>query len=68
MKGCTCDEQWVMYVSFESLYCTPETKITLYVNYNGIKIVKTKRKLFEKNHKYVEMKHSKIISGSKKKS
>ena len=26
-----CDEHWVMYGSVESLYCTPETNITLHV-------------------------------------
>ena len=29
-----------MYRIVESLYCTPETNITLYVNYTGIKIKK----------------------------
>ena len=33
------DEHWVMYGSVESLYCTPETNITLYVNYTGIKTI-----------------------------
>ena len=28
-----CDEDWVMYRTVESLCCTPETNITLYVNY-----------------------------------
>ena len=33
IKECTCrDEHWVLYGSVESLYCTPETDITLYVN------------------------------------
>ena len=33
-----------MYGTVESLYCTPETNITLHVNYTGIKIFKpTKR-------------------------
>ena len=27
-----CDEHWVMYGSVESLHCTSETNITLYVN------------------------------------
>ena len=27
------DEHWVTYGTVESLYCTPETNITLYVNY-----------------------------------
>ena len=35
----TChDEHWVMYGIVESLYNIPETNITLYVNYTGIKI------------------------------
>lgn len=29
-----CHEQWVFYKSVESLYCIPETNITLYVNWN----------------------------------
>ena len=29
---CTCDEHRVLYGDAESLYCTPETNITLYVN------------------------------------
>lgn len=32
-----CDERWVMYGSAESQYCVPETNITLYVSYTGIK-------------------------------
>ena len=33
IKEGTCyDEQWVLYVSDESLNSTPETDITLYVN------------------------------------
>ena len=30
------DEHWVKYEIVESLYCTPETNITVYVNYTGI--------------------------------
>ena len=37
-KECTCDKHRVMYGSVESLYYTPETNITLYVNCPGIKI------------------------------
>ena len=33
IKDYTCDEHWVLYVSVESLYSTPETNI-LYVNRN----------------------------------
>ena len=29
IKVGTCDEHWVLYGSVESLYCTPETNITL---------------------------------------
>ena len=35
------DDHWVMYGIVESLYCTPETNITLFINYTGVKI-KTK--------------------------
>ena len=38
IKDCTGDEHWVMYGIVESMYCTPETNITLYVNYTQIKI------------------------------
>ena len=31
-----CDEHWVLNGNVESLYCTPETNIKLYVNYTGI--------------------------------
>ena len=32
-EGTCCDEHWVLYGSDESLNTTPETNITLYVNY-----------------------------------
>lgn len=32
IKGSTCDEHWMLYVSDESLTSTPETSDTLYVN------------------------------------
>ena len=32
IKDCICHEHQVLYISVESLYCTPETNITLYVN------------------------------------
>ena len=38
IKECTFDEQWMIYGSAKSLYCTPETKRMLYMNYTGIKI------------------------------
>ena len=32
IKKCTRDEHWGLYRNVSSLYCTPETNITLYVN------------------------------------
>ena len=32
-EGICFDEHWVLYVNDESLDSTPETNITLYVNY-----------------------------------
>jgi len=43
IKECTCDEHQVMYGSVESLYYTPETNITLYVNWNLNKNVKRRK-------------------------
>ena len=37
------DEQRVIYGSVESPYCTPETKITLCVNYSLNKMLKKKK-------------------------
>ena len=31
------DKHWVKYRIVKSLYCTPETSMTLYVNYTSIK-------------------------------
>ena len=31
-EGPCCDECWIVYVSVESLNCTPENNITLYIN------------------------------------
>jgi len=57
IKECTChDEHLVMYRIVESLYRTPETNITLYVNYSRIKI-KTKQ---NKNKK--EVNHNGILT------
>lgn len=36
MKEGTCDERRVLDRSAESLYCTPETNVTLYVNHTGL--------------------------------
>ena len=30
-------KQWVMYRTAESICCSPETNITLYVNYTSVK-------------------------------
>ena len=38
------DEHWVMYRIVKSLYCTPETNVTLHINYTGIKIKNKKKK------------------------
>lgn len=38
LKDWLHDEYWVMYGRVESLYYTPETNVTLCVNYSGIKI------------------------------
>lgn len=32
-----CDEYWVVYRITESLWYTPETNITLYINCSGIR-------------------------------
>lgn len=40
IKKYTCDEHCVLYGSAESLYCTTETNLTLYVNNSGIKFFK----------------------------
>ena len=37
IKEHTCDEHQGVYGSVESLYCTPKTNITLYVNYLELK-------------------------------
>ena len=44
IKEDSCDEHWVLYVSDESLNHTPETNITLYVNWNLNKNLKLKKK------------------------
>jgi len=41
--GTCCDEHWVLYVSDESLNSTPETDMTLYVNWNLNKNLKHKK-------------------------
>ena len=37
-KECTCGEHRVLYGIVESLYCTPGTNITLYVNSLELKL------------------------------
>lgn len=45
IKERTCHvECWVMHGSVQSLYCTPETNLTLYVDYTRIKIIKLNKK------------------------
>ena len=39
----TYSDQFVMYINVESLCCTPETNIILYVNYTSIKKMKRKK-------------------------
>ena len=39
------DKHWVMYGSAESLYCTPETNITLYVNITNWNLNKNFKKI-----------------------
>ena len=48
-----CDEHWIVYRTVETLHCTPETNITLYVNYTGIKIIKKKQPKTKKVTTYV---------------
>ena len=38
MECTSLDECWVIHGIAESLYCTPETNVTLYVNYAEIQI------------------------------
>ena len=40
------DEHWVIYGIVESLYYNPETNITLYINYTGIKNKKERKSIF----------------------
>ena len=44
-EGTCCD--WVSYGGVESLYHIPETNVTLYVNYNGIKIKSLIKKIIK---------------------
>lgn len=38
IKESTCrDEPWVLHGSVESLYCTPETNITVYIGHMEFK-------------------------------
>ena len=49
IKQYTYDECRVMYRIDESLYCTPETNITVYVNYTGIKNLIKKKEMIGSN-------------------
>ena len=44
IKEGNCDEYQVLYESVESLNCTPETNITLYINYWNLNENKNKTK------------------------
>ena len=47
IKACTCgDAHRLMYETVKSLYGTPETNITLYVNCTGIKIKNSMKKKY----------------------
>ena len=49
---CTyCNKHWVLYRIAEPLYCTPETNLTLYVDYIRIKIFLKRRQLLLLNTK-----------------
>lgn len=58
IKEYTChDDHWAIYGIAEPLSCTPETNITLYVNWNSNKDLKKQRDQIEretreKNAKY----------------
>ena len=42
-----CGDHFSMYTIIESLSCTPETNIMLYVNYTSIKVInKNVKKIF----------------------
>ena len=45
IKEGTCNEHWVWYGSVESLYCTLEINITLYVNWSLNKNLKKQNKI-----------------------
>ena len=42
IKEDSCDEHWMLYVGDESLNCTPEPNVMLYVNWNFNKNLKKK--------------------------
>ena len=48
----TCSEHIIMYIEVESLYCIPETNVTLCVDYNQIKKL-NKNKFRKEESKYV---------------
>ena len=44
---CVCNDHWMLYGSIQSLNCTPETNIALYVtNWNLNKNLKNKNRIF----------------------
>ena len=52
-EGAGWDEQWVLYVSDESLGSTPETKTTLYVNQLENKIKTNKQTSKQTQSRYI---------------
>ena len=54
LRSTSATSNLMVYGSVESLYCTPETNITLYPNYTGIKFFK---KRYRKNKKTKKQGH-----------
>ena len=46
-ESTSLDEHWEMYGIVKSVYCIPETKITVYTNYKGIKRKEREKKIYE---------------------
>ena len=61
-EGTCCDENWVLYVSDESLNSTSETNTILYVTVNLNKILERKKRK-EKKHLHMHV-HSIIVHNS----
>ena len=52
-----------MYGVIESIYCTPETNVTLYVNYTGIKTKKLILKIPERKRGGRKKQGKRILKG-----